>query len=1288
MKNIQTKVTAQKQITTLQNKVQKVADNLNKEVITIAKGIQHIQTQVGVVYQLNTKDFDAKKLGLIAKKIGDDLEVALEEGVVIFDDYFEVCSTDVSCLVSLPTEDGGLYHVVADAFFTLEDGTQVVYFYGEQSIISTESSAIRASNNKGFYDTMEIASAIALITIAVSATGGNDDSDDGDDASDGDRTLITGDVNLGTVTGRSLKVQAFVNGTAISDKFIVDASGKFTITLNKSYNQNAIVTLKLTDTTDTADYIDEASGVAKDLNSDLQAIVIIQSSGTKVNITPLTDIAARIIIKETNITKELVINANIQVGKIFGISGNVTTKEVKTVLNKEGVITTSNAYGQALAVISQFEKDAQASDATIKTSDTNKKIADSISINYGIITNNGIRVKLRVAEVATDIKYKITSNDHFNNIQATKIMIKLVTTDNIINFSEKDNTSITGTVKAGSTVVLSINGRDKNASVSGTTWRYTLTNADITAIEGETISIIATATDANKKVTISDTRVITIDTIAPTFDLSLPTTINIATNTPITTSVYNAQATNLEGGNGIIYSLKEAASSKFKINADTGKVTYKTLQTSAHNNDTATIIATDNAGNTTEQLITVSVQDIGLTTSVVWGNISNNDNIIGTNDLTTATLSGTVFVTGAVDSISITSIIFKKNGNTVYGINTNLPNVDNNNTWTLTHGSTWTSKLINGDYTIVVNLSGNRTIEGSGTLTTTIDTIAPTQPTVTLTNGGDVTKDGAIIVSDLEPNGTRAYHLKKGNSKVASVTDETTYTAYMANADETTYLLTIIDTDNAGNASINNNTLAFTLDTTPPNSPIVILQEDSGLMGDNITNNGRLLVSNVSTEATFIVTKNNGVPLAAMTKEEYTAYITGRNRDGDYSVEIAVKDAVGNTSNAIIKFTLDTDVWAPTFSFTDTGSSNSDRITNNGTITIGNLESGSTWQYSTNAGTNFVSGENNSFMLNEGTYEINDIQVRQVDTTGNTSSNIATNTSLLIMDTTAPLFTSAAAINVEINTAISDTIYTAKTNDDLTSYFLKDENQGKKFTIGSDSGILRYVHKQTQKGEHQVTIIAIDIAGNEAEKVVHVSVIDTGLSPFHTNTTPVLNGDDNDNTLIGSLANELFVAGLGDDTLIGNGGTDVFNAGAGDDTIVINDDNLAKLSSNPLSGNLLACVDGGSNTDTLKLEGSNLNLDLTNIDNSRIQDIEIIDLTGSGNNTLKLNLNDLLDISSETNVLKVMGDSGDKVDIELNDNAFVRDSASETENGITYHIYSNANDSTAELWIDQDLGVM
>jgi hypothetical protein len=65
-------------------------------------------------------------------------------------------------------------------------------------------------------------------------------------------------------------------------------------------------------------------------------------------------------------------------------------------------------------------------------------------------------------------------------------------------------------------------------------------------------------------------------------------------------------------------------------------------------------------------------------------------------------------------------------------------------------------------------------------------------------------------------------------------------------------------------------------------------------------------------------------------------------------------------------------------------------------------------------------------------------------------------------------------------------------------------------------------------------------------------------------------------------------------------------------------------------------IDGGGNIDTLKLNGNDLILDLTNISNARIQDIEKINISGSGDNTLIVNLNDVLDASTSTNILKVV----------------------------------------------------
>jgi hypothetical protein len=65
-------------------------------------------------------------------------------------------------------------------------------------------------------------------------------------------------------------------------------------------------------------------------------------------------------------------------------------------------------------------------------------------------------------------------------------------------------------------------------------------------------------------------------------------------------------------------------------------------------------------------------------------------------------------------------------------------------------------------------------------------------------------------------------------------------------------------------------------------------------------------------------------------------------------------------------------------------------------------------------------------------------------------------------------------------------------------------------------------------------------------------------------------------------------------------------------------------------------VDGGGGIDTLKLEGAGLTLDLTKISDRRIQDIEVIDITGSGNNTFlnpKLGISTCISVTMSVNII-------------------------------------------------------
>ena len=132
-------------------------------------------------------------------------------------------------------------------------------------------------------------------------------------------------------------------------------------------------------------------------------------------------------------------------------------------------------------------------------------------------------------------------------------------------------------------------------------------------------------------------------------------------------------------------------------------------------------------------------------------------------------------------------------------------------------------------------------------------------------------------------------------------------------------------------------------------------------------------------------------------------------------------------------------------------------------------------------------------------------------------------------------------------------------------------------------------------------------------------------------------GDAGDNNLTGTLAAEILIGELGNDLLDGVSGSDVLRAVAGNDTLVWHDN--ARL------------IDGGSGLDTLRIDGSGVALDLSLLASNRITGIERIDLTGSGDNSLTLNVQDVLALphhadhflDTSTQQLLIDGNAGDSV---------------------------------------------
>ena len=100
--------------------------------------------------------------------------------------------------------------------------------------------------------------------------------------------------------------------------------------------------------------------------------------------------------------------------------------------------------------------------------------------------------------------------------------ISVVAGDGVLSSAEQTS-SISGTAEAGATVSLSIAGLVRSATaLSGGSWSYTLTAADVTAMGEGAESLTATATDAAGNTSESSApRSLTVDTIAPTVTAAL-----------------------------------------------------------------------------------------------------------------------------------------------------------------------------------------------------------------------------------------------------------------------------------------------------------------------------------------------------------------------------------------------------------------------------------------------------------------------------------------------------------------------------------------------------------------------------------------------------------------------------------------------------------------------------------------------------------------------------------------------------------------------------------------------
>jgi hypothetical protein len=314
---------------------------------------------------------------------------------------------------------------------------------------------------------------------------------------------VSGQIVAGPVAdGNGLSVDIYLaNGTLLVSGVLVNADGSFTAT-NLPVVAGDVIFARVVDSTTGADYLDESTGVAKDLNAVLLAVKAVEGTSVTMNINPLTTIAA---IKAglaadgsgTIANAAAAKNANTATAQAFGLSGiDITTASV-VATNSGGYtsvdgLSSGEKVGAVLAALSGLDSLNAGNSQTTITALSQLVTVDG---NKGQLSGDG---QLSLMRGATEAENKVEgslqnliSESVAASSQVTQVTINAIATDNIITANEVANLTLSGTVSSGVIgVSVLLGSRTAAAIVSGGTWSYTLSAADISALGADGAKVI------------------------------------------------------------------------------------------------------------------------------------------------------------------------------------------------------------------------------------------------------------------------------------------------------------------------------------------------------------------------------------------------------------------------------------------------------------------------------------------------------------------------------------------------------------------------------------------------------------------------------------------------------------------------------------------------------------------------------------------------------------------------------------------------------------------------------
>ncbi len=930
---------------------------------------------------------------VIAKKMGDHLLLSYADGTQLtLENYYVQCKAG-DCDLTLPSSDPAGYKLSADGTTgaALADGSTLSYAYGTPSSLMAmaQGDAALSSNLAGLQGSQAtytppasahaapssfggsgLLAALGGLGLAAAAGGGGGGSSNptsipnslptpSPSSEQGPTTsapniVLKGQITAGpAIDGNGLQVEVFqADGKTSLGITKLNADGTFSLGVA---GYSGVVIIKVKDTNPAvADYIDEATGQAKNLDTLLMAVAIASNGTVTANVNPVTTIAA---LKAglsidgtftdnnaTQLSAAQVSAANAGVASALGLDDILGTAPVTTVtasatanssFDSANGISTAETYGAVLAALSGVDKTHN--DQAIAL------LAAGIDISGGHGTMNSSTQSLLVEGASTAAENP--------NSAGRDVLAKVVAAAAGISATPPGTES-----GLSDALVLIQEAADANNAASRLS-TSTFAKAGVTGVSDANLGAIESALDSKDVTSAQVSSTAKIQDLVNAYAAILVGADGDASNNNAYASAAQYRLVGVTvGGTASASLLNDVVDGKQQADL----ATVAQLQSLA---DAANAVIAGAGGGTAptlQELTRLGIHDVNASNlkAVQAAIAAPNDSGAAVDTL--AELQA--LVTAVPPAAPVMALVTDTGSSPTDGITTDgtikISNLEDGATWQYsTDGTTWfdgsgTSFTLQGDGERTVHV---RQTDGGGkqseeaSLTFTIDTTPPAMALVDLFNDtgpnnlDHATRDATICFSDVASGVTRKYSVDNG-----ALSD-----SYARPTSDGEHTVVVTDTDAAGNSS--SSSLTFMLDTVAP----VITSLDTATIADRtgydhlayqaLTNDPSGSIENVSFWS-LDQSQQGGdwqyfLMYDSLPGMVIMSFVADYATKPSYTFTVIATDQAGNHTSKEV--TLYVAPPPPTLALNrDTGLSDSDLLTNDASLSVSAAAQGVTRSYS------------------------------------------------------------------------------------------------------------------------------------------------------------------------------------------------------------------------------------------------------------------------------------------------------------------------------------------------------